>query len=79
MLFGNAKSKYLGYDSWNKGGLDHITNNEANCIILDTNGEKGIDVYVTNEMFARNLQQYPLYSKKYEGWYVGCINDGQNI
>ena len=52
-LFGNAKSEYLDYASWNNRGLDHITNNQANCIVLETLGENGIDVYVSYETFAR--------------------------
>jgi beta-lactamase superfamily II metal-dependent hydrolase len=45
-LFGNAKNEHLDYSSWNNRNLDHITNNQANCIILDTsNGD--INVYVT--------------------------------
>ena len=52
-LFGNAKSEYLNYNAWNSRNLDHITNNQANCIIMDTFGTNGIDIYVTYEAFAK--------------------------
>lgn len=72
-LFGNAKSQYLDYDSWNRRNLDHITNNEANCIILNTAGENGIDVYVTYETFARRRNEETFFSNEYNGWYIMTI------
>ena len=72
-LFGNAKSQYLDYDSWNTRNLDHITNNEANCIILNTAGENGIDVYVTYETFARRRNEETFFSNEYNGWYIMTI------
>lgn len=72
-LFGNAESKYLDYSSWNRRELDHITNNQANCIIINTDGENGMGVYVTCKKFAkeRNLNTY--YDKSYAGWYIMTI------
>lgn len=72
-LFGNAKSQYLDYSSWNNRNLDHITNNQANCIILDTNGTNGIDVYVTYETFARKRNSDTFFLKKYNGWYIMTV------
>lgn len=72
-LFGNAQSQYLDYDSWNRRNLDHITNNEANCIILNTAGENGIDVYVTYETFARRRNEETFFSNEYNGWYIMTI------
>lgn len=72
-LFGNAKSKYLDYDSWNNRNLDHITNNQANCIILETDGTNGIEVYVTYETFARKRNSNTFFSEKYNGWYIMTI------
>lgn len=62
-LFGNAKSEHLNYDSWNNRNLKHITNNQANCILLDINNSY-IDVYVTNKEFCDKLKQKnDIYSK----------------
>lgn len=72
-LFGNAKSKYLDYNSWNNRGLDHITNNQANCIIIETNGTNGMDVYVTYETFAKKRNPNTFYSEEYKGWYILTI------
>jgi len=72
-LFGNAKSEYLDYASWNNRGLDHITNNQANCIILNTSGSKGIDVYVTYETFARKRNPATFFDNVYNGWYIMTI------
>lgn len=72
-LFGNAKSKYLDYSSWNNRGLDHITNNQANCIIINTNGESGMDVYVTYEVFAKKRNPDTFYDETYGGWYIMTI------
>ncbi len=69
-LFGNARSEYLDYAAWNSRNLDHITNNQANCIIINTNGEKGIDVYVTYEIFAEKRNSDTYYDKEYKGWYL---------
>lgn len=72
-MFGNAKSKYLDYSSWNNRGLDHITNNQANCIIINTNGESGMDVYVTYEVFAKKRNPDTFYDETYGGWYIMTI------
>lgn len=72
-LFGNAKSQYLDYDAWIRRGLEHITNNQANCIIMDTAGETGIDVYVTYETFAKKKNEYSFYSDKYKAWYIMTV------
>lgn len=72
-IFGNAKSKYMDYASWNNRGLEHITNNQANCIIMDTNGANGISVYVTYETFARKIKPDTFYSDVYKAWYIMTI------
>jgi len=72
-LFGNAKSEYLDYPAWNNRNLDYITNNQANCIIMNTNGEQGIDVYVTYEIFAKKRNPDTYYDNTYKGWYVMTV------
>lgn len=71
-LFGNAKSQYLDYNAWNNRGLCHITNNQANCIILVT-GPSGISVYVTNKRFAEDENPYSFYSETYKAWYLTTV------
>ncbi|OVE67976.1 hypothetical protein CCS79_13555 [Clostridium diolis] len=68
-LFGNAKSEHLDYSSWNNRKLDHITNNQADNIILDTNGSD-LDVYVTYENFAKTRDENAVYSEKYDAWKI---------
>lgn len=72
-LFGNANSEYLDYSSWNNKNLNFITNNQVGSIILDTDGENGIDVFVTNENFAKKNNKINSYSEKYKGWYIRTI------
>lgn len=72
-LFGNAKSQYLDYSSWNNRHLDLITNNQANCIIINTSGNSGMDVYVTYETFAKKRNTDAFYDEVYGGWYIMTI------
>lgn len=72
-LFGNANSEHLDYNSWNNRNLQFITNNQAGSIILDTNGGNGIDIFITNENFAKNFSTTSLYSKKHNAWYIRTI------
>ena len=67
-LFGNAKSQYLDYSSWNNRKLEHITNNQANNIIIDTNNNK-MKIYVSNEAFAKTFNTHT-YDTQYNAW---CI------
>lgn len=71
-LFGNARSEYLDYQSWNNRGFLHITNNEAGNIILETEPQKRINVYVTNKKYAEEYKNY-IYSKEYDAWCIGYI------
>lgn len=72
-IFGNAKSEYLNYDAWNNRNLDHITNNQANCIIVNTDGEHGMDIYVTYEIFAKKRNPHTYYDENFKGWYILTI------
>lgn len=71
-LFGNAKSEYLDYGSWNRRGLDHITNNQGGCIILDAN-TSGIDVYVTYDVFAQKKNTETWFNNRLKAWYIKTI------
>lgn len=55
-LIGNAKSKHLAYQEWINRGLDHLTNNQAGDILLET--QKGnLYLSVSNKTFADKLCQ----------------------
>lgn len=69
-LLGNAKSKHLDYNAWNSRGLEHITNNEANCVIVDVSSN-GLTVYCTYEKFAKEMNSGAYYSSKHKAWYIG--------
>jgi len=68
-LFGNAPSEHLAYDPWYNRDLPIITNNQANCIIIDTNSSV-MQVYVTNEAYARAENSQTFYSSNHGGWYL---------
>lgn len=72
-LFGNAKSEYLDYNAWNRRKLDFITNNQANCIIVDTFGENGMDIFVTYENFAKKKNPSTFYNETLKAWYIMTI------
>lgn len=71
-LFGNAKSEYLDYNAWNNRKLEHITNNEANCVIMNIIGNK-IDIYVTYETFAKEKNPDTFYAEDFKAWYIMTI------
>jgi competence protein ComEC len=71
-LFGNANSEHLAYNSWNYRKLPFITNNQANCIVIDTN-VKPMAVYVTYETFARNSNPQTFYSQVHQAHYLSTI------
>lgn len=72
-LFGNAKSEYLDYASWNNRGLDHITNNQANCVVIVPDNVGELDVYVTNETFAKKRYPNTFKNNSYNAWYITTI------
>jgi hypothetical protein len=71
-LFGNAASKDLAYSAWNYRKLPFITNNQANCVVVETS-TKPMQVYVTYEPFARKLNRDTYYSDTHQAWYCGTI------
>jgi len=77
-LYGNAPSHHQGYDAWTNRGLLKLTNNQAGYIVLDI-GSGGIDVYVKNEKYAKNLceanDRETNYSETLDAWFLGHLND----
>lgn len=74
-FFGNARSEHLAYDAWRRRGLPFITNNQANCMVVDASAEP-MDLYVTHEAFARTMNARTVYNEKCRGWYVCPISRG---
>lgn len=70
-LFGNAPSKDLDYDSWNRRDLYHITNNQAGNIILDIN--ETIGVYVSNYSFAAKQNPSTKFNNNTGAYFIGNI------
>lgn len=73
-FFGNAPHEHLAYDAWNRRGLQKITNNQANCMVVDTAPSPMI-LYVTHENFARRVNPYTSYNDHFRAWYVGPITE----
>jgi competence protein ComEC len=73
-FFGNARSEHLAYDAWRTRGLSIITNNQANCMVVDA-GTTPMTLYVTHENFARRVNSSTFYSESFRAWYVGSITE----
>lgn len=71
-FFGNARSEHLAYDAWYKRGLPIITNNQANCVVVDATS-MGLDVYVTHKTFAKAYNRSTTYNDQFKAWYIGSI------
>jgi competence protein ComEC len=71
-VFGNANSEHLAYDAWNRRNLFKITNNQADCIVIDTNASQ-MQVYVTNETFAKAMNIGTWYNSELQAYYIGAI------
>jgi len=71
-LFGNANYDHLAYDEWSKRDLPIVTNNQANCVVVDADGPD-MHVYVTNQVFARSRTPQTFYSPTHLGWYLTTI------
>ena len=73
-FFGNARSEHLAYAAWRSRGLSIVTNNQANCMVVDTRS-RPMALYVTHEAFARRVNPGTLYSDQLKAWYVGSITE----
>lgn len=73
-FFGNARSEHLAYDAWRSRGLSIVTNNQANCMVVDAS-TKPMTLYVTHENFARRVNSSTFYSESFKAWYVGPITE----
>ena len=73
-FFGNAPHQHLAYGAWSHRGLSKITNNQANCMVVDVSLSPMM-LYVTHENFARRVNSYTYYDHSKRAWYVGPITD----
>ena len=73
-FFGNARSEHLAYAAWANRGLSIVTNNQANCMVVDTSTNP-MTLYVTHENFARRVNSSTYYSDSFKAWYVGPITE----
>ena len=73
-FFGNARSEHLAYDAWRNRGLSIVTNNQANCMIVDASTSP-MTLYVTHENFAKAVNPVAWYSDAFRAWYVGAITE----
>ena len=71
-FFGYARSEHLAYSAWRNRGLFYITNNQANCMVVDASTTP-MRLYVTHEHFARRRNPFTVYNNTFMAWPVGHI------
>ena len=72
-FFGNAPHEHLAYGAWNNRKLPFVTNNQANCMVVDTSTDP-MGFYVTNETYAKKCNSQSKYNEKLQAWYVCPIS-----
>jgi beta-lactamase superfamily II metal-dependent hydrolase len=70
--FGNAPYEHLAYDAWNNRDLPFITNNQANCMVVETDSNS-MSQYITNKTFAEASYPETFYSERHMAYYIGDI------
>ena len=55
-LMGNAISKYLAYDEWNRRKMEHFTNNQVGDVLIEID-DGVLNMYITNKLFAEKYVQ----------------------
>ena len=72
-FFGNARAEDLAYSAWNYRNLPYITNNQANCMVVDMN-DINMPIYVTNEKFAKQENFFTtFFNDKFKAWFLKNI------
>ena len=71
-FFGNARSEHLAYSAWSNRGLPIVTNNQANCMVVQTDANS-MALYVTHETFARAVNPSTSYSENLKAWFAYFI------
>jgi beta-lactamase superfamily II metal-dependent hydrolase len=73
-FFGNANAEHLAYDAWNRRKLRFVTNNQANCMIVDADDKnESPSFWVTNEAYAKEVSVDPFYSERLKAYYCYTI------
>ncbi len=67
-FFGNARSEHLAYDAWRCRDLSYITNNQANCMVVDADVSP-TRLYATNEKFARKVNPSTSFEERLKAYY----------
>ena len=68
-LLGNAPSEHINYGEWNRRGLWHITNNQANSVVVDIRDDSWI-LHVTNKTYAEKEKPNAQYSEHLKAWEI---------
>lgn len=71
-FFGNARSEHLAYGAWSRRNLPIITNNQANCMVVNATAGR-LDVYVTYETFAKRYNPATVYNDRFQAWFICSI------
>ena len=75
-FFGNARSQHLAYDHWYNRNLPIVTNNQANCMVVDANTSP-MNLYVTYEAFAKAVNPSTHYDTQLRAWFAFPIERGK--
>lgn len=67
-FFGNARSENLAYDAWRTRDLQYITNNQANCMVVDAD-DTPMKLYVTHETYARSINPSTTFDEGLMAYY----------
>ena len=71
-FFGNAPSEHLAYGAWDRRDLPIVTNNQANCMVVDISPNE-MKFYATHETYARARNPWTYYDYDAKAWYVHDI------
>ena len=71
-FFGNARAEDLAYSAWNYRNLAYITNNQANCMVVDMN-DINMPIYVTNKKFAEQQYIFTTFNDEFKAWFLKNI------
>jgi beta-lactamase superfamily II metal-dependent hydrolase len=72
-FFGNASSKDLSYGAWSSRNLPVITNNQANCMVVNI-VNSGMYLYVTHETYAKKRNPNTFYDSCMQAYYCEIIS-----
>lgn len=71
-FIGNARSEHLAYDAWSSRGLQILTNNQAGCMIAETEDEE-MKIYVTNRSYANTVNRNAQYNDAHKAYYIRSV------